>query len=257
MPRTHLMIVTPCYGGMVTAAYASSVSQLEKACQACGIATTWSMIAGHAMITIARAEMVATVLDSPDATHLLSVDADIAFRPEQAFRLLDCRQPFVGAVYPYKTVNWSKAATAIAEGRPQIPSASLDYVVNWQDERRIAGPRGFAKAKYIGAGFMLLRREVLTALRDAHPELRFHYWAAQHGGTPQAPHARGPDRYGLFEPIIDKETGQYLPEDLSFCRRWTDLGGEIWVDMESRLDHLGLYTFKGDLSTQFVRREAP
>lgn len=256
MPRTHLMIVTPCYGGMVTAAYASSVSQLEKACRARDIDTTWSMIAGHAMITLARAEVVATFLDNPDATHLLSIDADIGFAPEQAFRLLAFGAPFVGAVYPYKTVNWPKAAAAFAEGRRDMPSAALDYVVNWPDDGRIEGPRGFARVKHIGAGFVLLRREVLTRLREAHPELRFHYTAAQHGGTPTGPRERGPERWGLFEPIIDRETGNYLPEDLAFCRRWTDLGGEIWVDMQSRLDHLGLFTFKGDLSTQFVRREA-
>jgi hypothetical protein len=254
MSKTHLMIVTPCYGGMVTAAYAASVSQLEKACAARGIATTWSMIAGHAMITVARAEMVATFLRAPEATHLLSIDADIAFAPEQVFRLVEFDAPFVGAVYPYKTVNWTKAAVAINEGRPDVPAASLDYVVNWNDDRRIAGPKGFAQAKYVGAGFMLLRREVLTALSDAHPELRFHYLPAQHGGA--AP-SGGTMLHGLFEPIIDPETTRYLPEDLAFCHRWRKLGGEIWVDMQSRVDHLGLYTFRGDLATQFVKRAAP
>lgn len=255
MSRTHIFIVTPCYGGVVTAAYASSVSQLEKACQARGIMTSWMMITGHAMITLARAEMLAAVFDAPEATHLLSVDADIAFKPDQVFRLLEFGAPFVGAVYPYKTINWAKAAAAFKDGRRDIPSVSLDYVVNWTDDQRIDATRGFTRAKYVGAGFMLLQRAVLARLRDAHPELRYHYRLAPRGDTPQQGDARQPDRYGLFEPIIDKDGG-YLPEDLAFCRRWTDLGGEIWVDMASRLDHLGLHTFSGDLSTQFVRRGA-
>ena len=54
--------------------------------------------------------------------------------------------------------------------------------------------------------------------------------------------------------MIDQATGIYLSEDFSFCRRWTDLGGEIWADLESRLDHVGPATFHGDLATQF---EAP
>ena len=53
--------------------------------------------------------------------------------------------------------------------------------------------------------------------------------------------------------MIDKEAGEYLPEDFAFSRRWTDLGGEIWVDMQSRLDRYGPSTFKGDLSTQLVK----
>lgn len=254
MAGTHIFIVTPCYGGMVTAAYASSVSQFEKACQVRGISTTWLMITGHAMITLARAEMVAAVLEAPEATHLLSIDADIAFKPDQVFRLLDFGAPFVGAVYPYKTINWAKATAAFKDGKSNIPSVSLDYVVNWADEQRIDAVRGFARAKYIGAGFMLLQRSVLDALRTAHPELRYHYRLAPRGDMRQPSEPRPPDRYGLFEPIVDKD-GAYLPEDHAFCRRWTELGGEIWVDLASRVDHLGIHTFSGDLSTQLISRK--
>jgi len=35
-----------------------------------------------------------------------------------------------------------------------------------------------------------------------------------------------------------------------FSKRWTDLGGEIWVDLNSRLDPYGPSNFKGDLATQ-------
>jgi hypothetical protein len=29
------------------------------------------------------------------------------------------------------------------------------------------------------------------------------------------------------------------------------MGGEIWVDLQSRLSHVGILVFQGDLSTQF------
>ena len=51
--------------------------------------------------------------------------------------------------------------------------------------------------------------------------------------------------------MIDQATGIYLSEDFSFCKRWTDLGGEIWADLTSRLDHVGPTTFHGDVATQF------
>jgi hypothetical protein len=38
-------------------------------------------------------------------------------------------------------------------------------------------------------------------------------------------------------------TGTYLSEDFAFCKRWTDIGGEIWADLESRLDHVGPSVF--------------
>lgn len=34
-----------------------------------------------------------------------------------------------------------------------------------------------------------------------------------------------------------------------FCR-WTDMGGEIWLDLQSSLIHAGTTYFKGDTATQ-------
>ena len=59
-----------------------------------------------------------------------------------------------------------------------------------------------------------------------------------------------PERYALFDPLIDPVSGEYLSEDFAFCKRWTELGGEIWMDIHSRLDHVGAFVFRGDLSTQ-------
>jgi hypothetical protein len=51
----------------------------------------------------------------------------------------------------------------------------------------------------------------------------------------------------VFETMIEPETGQYLSEDYAFCRRWRDLGGEIWADMEERLTHAGTAFYTGSL----------
>jgi len=56
----------------------------------------------------------------------------------------------------------------------------------------------------------------------------------------------------LFECMIDPATGTYLSEDFAFCKRWTDIGGEIWADLESRLDHVGPSVYHGDVSSQFA-----
>jgi hypothetical protein len=51
--------------------------------------------------------------------------------------------------------------------------------------------------------------------------------------------------------MIDQVTGFYLSEDFSFCRRWTDMGGEIWVDYTSRLEHVGLMVYRGNMAAGF------
>ena len=57
--------------------------------------------------------------------------------------------------------------------------------------------------------------------------------------------------YALFDTSLDRDKELYLPEDYTFCKRWRDMGGEIWADLQSRLDHVGPAVFHGDLATQF------
>ena len=56
--------------------------------------------------------------------------------------------------------------------------------------------------------------------------------------------------WAFFDTMI--ADGQYLPEDYSFCRRWRQIGGEIWIDLQSRFDHVGSYVYRGDLGVTLV-----
>ncbi len=53
------------------------------------------------------------------------------------------------------------------------------------------------------------------------------------------------------------EDGTYLSEDFAFCKRWTDMGGEIWADLKSTLSHVGPMTFRGDLRRNSPARRPP
>jgi len=98
---------------------------------------------------------------------------------------------------------------------------------------------GIAKVAYGGTGFLMIRREAMQLIVEAHPEL-----TAKMGdmGDNLAREA-----VMVFETMIEPETGQYLSEDYAFCRRWRDLGGEIWADMEARLTHVGHAAYTGSL----------
>ena len=49
----------------------------------------------------------------------------------------------------------------------------------------------------------------------------------------------------------EEDTKRYLSEDYAFCRRWQQLGGEIWLDPLVKLDHVGHYTFNGNIGKMF------
>lgn len=242
--RPYIMVATPCYSGEVTVPFLKSMLKLQSACQERGVTLGFQDFSGIPLITYARNELVARFLDVPEATHLLFVDADIGFEPEQMFRLLAFGADVTAAAYPRKMIDWGKVEREIKDGRAP-ETAALHYVVAWPDSGPIKVNNGFARVRYIGAGFIMIRRSVLTRLCEAHPELR--YRRADMGI------ARGnPYCFALFDTMINPETGDHLSEDAAFCKRWADLGGEIWVDTESKLTHTGSITFNGDLKTQFT-----
>ena len=56
----------------------------------------------------------------------------------------------------------------------------------------------------------------------------------------------------LFDCIIDPESRRYLSEDYTFCRRWQDMGGDVWLDPRTALNHIGHYTFRGNIRKLFT-----
>jgi hypothetical protein len=134
----------------------------------------------------------------------------------------------------------------VEAGHPDLESAAMDYVVRWRDKDSIVERKGFVSVRYAGTGFLLISRQAINRLCEAHPELRYttiDVQADSQTGTL--------NRFALFDTFIEAETRTSLSEDYSFCRRWTDLGGKIWLDTQSTLTHTGPFTFVGNLATQF------
>ena len=132
-PSPHVVIGTPCYGGNVTHRYMMSMLNLQAACIAAGIKLSFRILSGDALITRARNIIVEEFLAEPGATHLLFIDADIGFTPEQVFRLLKTKHDVVGAVYPIKGINWERIKQHLATSPGATLAGSLNYVVDFLD----------------------------------------------------------------------------------------------------------------------------
>jgi hypothetical protein len=249
----HLVVATPCFGGQVSSIYASSIFQLQRAVRSkSNIDLKVLMRDGDALITRARANLVTMFLDDPAATHFLFVDADIGFTPDQVFRLIESGADVVAGIYPIKRVNWDKAKRSLQSNPSKAPSAALDYVLEFDDPDKVVVVNGFTRVRYAGTGFLMIRRHVLERMCE-HPAYASLQFFREHSADALA---GSPNRFALFECMIDPSTGTYLSEDFAFCKRWTDIGGEIWADLESRLDHVGPSVFHGDLSSQFATAAA-
>jgi hypothetical protein len=245
-PVVNLVVATPCFGGQISVLYAASLFKLQNLVRAYKDFNLKILFKdGDALITRARASLVAQFLDDPTATHLLFADADIGFEPEQVLRLIECGAEMCAAVYPIKRIDWSKVRSSIEAGRANPAAASLKYVFEVDDPNAVTQKGGFVKVRYAGTGFLMIRRAALERMCAKYPALRY-----RRDHSIDAATASG-NRFALFECMI-AEDGTYLSEDFAFCKRWTDIGGEIWADLNSKLHHVGPMAFCGDLSSQFV-----
>jgi hypothetical protein len=244
--KVNLVVATPCFGGQISVLCAASLFKLQKHVRAYSDLNLKMLFKdGDALITRARASLMSQFLDDPTATHLLFVDADIGFEPEQVLRLIECGAEMCAAVYPIKRIDWDRVKTTIEAGRPNPAAAALKYVFEVDDPNAVISQAGFVKVRYAGTGFLMIRRQALERMCARYPQLKYRRDHSIDAAT------ASDNRFALFECMI-AEDGTYLSEDFAFCKRWTDMGGEIWADLGSKLSHVGPMAFHGDLASQFA-----
>ncbi|WP_439816815.1 hypothetical protein [Zavarzinia sp. CC-PAN008] len=244
--RPHVMIATPCFGGLVTQSYMQCVIALMQAAPLSGFDVSLAMLGNDALITRARNTLVAQFLDVPQATHLMFIDADIAFEHDHVGRLLAAGKDVIGGMYPLKVIDWSVHAMKRVSGGEPLETAPYLYVGKPAEgaEARREGP--FITATYVGTGFVLIARAAIERMIAAYPETRY----AEIQAHP-IPKRTGQDHYALFDCLIEPETGIYLSEDFAFCRRWRAIGGEVWLDTQGKLTHIGPVNFPGNPAVRF------
>src|SRR5271165_3934100 len=128
MSQPLILIATPCFGGVVSQSYMLSVIRLMSYAKSAAFEVSLSMLGYDALISRARSTLVAAFLDHLAATHLLFVDADISFEPQQVERLLNFDREFSGALYPVKTIDWESIPRRCVERGESVRQAGLSYV---------------------------------------------------------------------------------------------------------------------------------
>ena len=255
--QKHIFIATPCYGGQIGEPYFRSMMRFAILCNKYDIKYTISTLANESLITRGRNTLNSFFMENKEATHLFFIDADIEFNPEDILRMVAYDKPIVVGAYPKKAVNWNSIIEAAradgTETAETIEGHSSNYVVNFDFLKDKDGNRtpqvqivdNLVKLKDAGTGFMCINKNVMQQMFDAMPETKY-------VNDINVDAKFEPFMYALFDCIIDPESRRYLSEDYTFCRRWQDMGGDVWLDPRTALNHIGHYTFRGNIRKLFT-----
>ena len=226
---------------------------LQAQCFQYGIENRFSFLFNESLITRARNYLVDEFLRS-GYTHLLFIDSDIHFEPQDVLAMLALDKDVIGAPYPKKAINWKNIVAAMAKN-PTINPVELDGLVGDYVFNVVKGTQQFTvteplEVMEIGTGYMMIKRSVFSVMEKAYPQLRY---KPDHVGQAHFDGSRYIHAY--FDTIIDtldSATGggsdRYLSEDYMFCQLWRKTGGSIFLCPWMKTQHIGTYPFSGNLS---------
>ena len=252
LKKNKLFIATPMYGGMAHGLYIKSCLDLQTTMAKYGIEIKFSFLFNESLITRARNYLVDEFLRT-DYTHMMFIDSDIHFSPQDIIALLALDKDVIGGPYPKKSINWGNVASA-ARAHPNLEPKELENLVGEYVFNVVKGTQSFQVSEplevlEIGTGHMMIKRHVFEKMREAYPNIHYkpdHVGQANFDGT----------RYihAYFDTVIDYKdsiTGggsdRYLSEDYMFCQMWRKIGGQIYLCPWMKTQHIGTYAFTGNM----------
>jgi hypothetical protein len=250
--KRKIFVGTPMYGGMCGGQYTKSTADLAMLATNHGLEIRFFYLFNESLITRARNYIADEFMRNEDFTHLMFIDSDIGFDPNDVLALAAIADPesdkdIVCGPYPKKTISWEKIKMAVDKGFADEDPNKLenyvgDYVFNpaeGQNEMKVDEP---AEVLEGGTGFMMIQRKAFEKFAEGYPELLY---TPDHIRTKQFDGHRQIMCY--FDALIDPDSNRYLSEDYMFCQWARKIGLKIWMCPWMRLQHMGSYIFGGSL----------
>jgi len=252
----------PMYGGMLSEATLHGLLELQSWSVARNIGLRIQTMGNESLITRARNTIVSMMMDQQDfvATHLLFIDADIGFKPENIERLLCADKEVVCGIYPRKHLYLNKIKKILEENpnadEGEIEAKALGYNVNFDDPLNLKGENGYFPVNEAATGMMLVKREVFRTMFKKFPERKYESDQIVNGGYYKSDNCYDLFAVGPYDtPKDGKSQIRYLSEDYYFSRLWQECGGKIWADLAMPLTHFGNRAFKGHVGTLVAKKE--
>jgi hypothetical protein len=217
-----LFIAIPAYDGKLNIKTAFALAQLMPKALSLGVSVFLSDMSGCSIITMARNALVNEFLKT-DSTDFLFIDSDVIVTPDDVLRLL----------------AQHKGRDVTAGMYPRRASDKRFFLdVYYDEDENLEFDGSLMRVNRVGTGFMMISREIIEKLIAAHPEWQYENKDAD--GTISA----------LFDFAV--KDGKFVGEDYLFCDRVRELGGQIWVDVDISLPHIGTEAFTNNFREEVV-----
>lgn len=233
--QPKVFISAPAYGQIMSTQTASSLLATSRALEMQGLAGGFGTLSYPDIVEI-RNIFLSIWYDRIQTSHMLFIDSDMGWAPELIIDMIRFDKPLVGALCPKKKLPIEFA------GRAKLGDAK---VVN-----------GFMEVNGIGGAIMLISREVIDKMLAKWPELSDEKTVKNHAAK-EILEGQGVKRLikAFNKLYID---GEEFSEDLSFCHRWAQCGGEIWANITHKVTHVGMHEFTGcyyDLVKDHIKQQ--
>jgi len=203
----------------------------------------------RADVVVARNHLLSAFLTAEDFSHLLWIDSDMWFEPSAVWRLIALGEDFAAAAYAQKFFNWDALRARIAADPQGDIAIDRHMAATFTYNHQLGGfdgsqwtPRrrdGFITIPATGPGLSLVSRNVVETMvargvARAHPKMA------------ELPGTSGLRYHDFCSHLASPDGGLFLAEDQSFCYRWVEgCGGDIWLDCQSAVRHIGPIAFDG------------
>ena len=252
LQKKKLFVATPMYGGQCAGMYARSMADLSAFCAKYNIPLQLYYLFNESLITRARNYCCDEFMRS-DATHLMFIDSDIGFNPQDVIALMalmtdESEYDVIGGPYPKKCISWEKIKMAVDKGVADEDPNNLekfvgDYVFNPKSQQKEIPLGEPVEVLEIGTGFMMVRKNTFHKSAEAYP---YQSYKPDHVRTEHFDGSR--EIMAYFDCIIDPVSKRYLSEDYNFCYHVQKMGLKVWFCPWMQLQHVGSYIFGGSLA---------
>jgi len=245
LEKNKIFIATPMYGGQNHGLYMKSSLDLQTVFHQLRIENRFSFLFNESLITRARNYLVDEFLRT-DYTHLLFIDSDIEYDPQDVITLIALNKDIIGAPYVKKSINWGNIKKAITKN-PDINPGELEALAGEYVFNPVPGTQRFSvfepvEVLEIGTGYMLIKRDVFAKFKEAYPQFEYkpdHIGSANFNGDRKI--------HAYFDTVIDPVSNRYLSEDYMFCQWCRNIGIKVWLCPWMKTSHQGTYSFKSNL----------